>query len=87
MKTNKVVRAFSSRSEQTLKTTKVCCLNVINLQKMPALYYYRFLTFYQISGSCFYKIDHYMALFLKTFSLAVSLNSDKLQVISAETEK
>ena len=39
------------------------------------------------SGSCFNKIYHYNALFLKTFSLAVSLNVDKLQVISAQTEK
>ena len=41
----------------------------------------------QISGSYFYKIDHCKALFLKTFSLAVSLKCDKLQVISAEAEK
>ena len=30
--------------------------------------------FCQVSGSCLYKIGHYKALFLKTFSLAVSLN-------------
>ena len=48
-----------------------------------------FLIFCQILGSSFYKIDHYEALFLKTFSLPASLNCDKLrvQVISAETEK
>ena len=47
-----------------------------------------FLMFCQISDSCFYKIDHFTALFLKTFSLAVSLNNcDKLPVISAEAEK
>ena len=45
-----------------------------------------FLIFCQISDSCFYKIGHYEALFLNTFSLAVSLNYDKLQVISAETQ-
>ena len=46
-----------------------------------------FLMFCQVSGSCFYKIDHYKAPFLGTFSLAVSLNCDKLQVIFAEAEK
>ena len=45
------------------------------------------LMFCQVSGSCFYKIDHYKALFLRNFSLAVSPNCDKLQVISAEAEK
>ena len=43
--------------------------------------------FCQISDSRFYKIDHCKAVFLKTFSLTVSLNWYKLQVISAETEK
>ena len=46
-----------------------------------------FLMFCQISGSCFYKIAHCKAIFLKKISLAVSLIRDKLQVISAETEK
>ena len=46
-----------------------------------------FLMFCQISDPCFHKIDQYKALFLKTFSLDVSLNCDKLQLISAETEK
>ena len=45
------------------------------------------LVFCEISDSCFYKIDHYKALFKNTFSLAVSLNCDMLQVISVETEK
>ena len=40
-----------------------------------------FLIFCQISGSCFYKIDHCKA------ASPVSLNCDKLQVISAGTEK
>ena len=44
-----------------------------------------FLMFCQVSGFCFYKIGHYKTLFLKTFNLVVSLNCDKLQVISAET--
>ena len=43
--------------------------------------------FFQVSDSCSYKIDHYKALFLRTFSLAVFLNCDKLEVISGETEK
>ena len=46
-----------------------------------------FLMFCEISGSCFYKIDHFKALVLRTFSLAVSFNRDKLQVISAEIGK
>ena len=46
-----------------------------------------FLMFCQVSGSCFNKIDHFNALFLRTFSLAVSLNWDKPQVTSAEAEK
>ena len=46
-----------------------------------------FLMFCEVSGSCFYKIDHFKALVLRTFSLAVSFNRDKLQVISTETGK
>ena len=46
-----------------------------------------FLMFCQILGSYFYKIDHCKALFLKTFSLVVSLNYVKLHVISSDTEK
>ena len=46
-----------------------------------------FLMFCEVSGSCFYKIDHFKALVLRTFSLAVFFNRDKLQVISAETGK
>ena len=46
-----------------------------------------FLMFCEVSGSCFYKIDHFKALVLRTFSLAVSFNRDKLQVISAEIGK
>ena len=46
-----------------------------------------FLMFCEVSGSCFYKIDHFKALVLRTFGLAVSFNRDKLQVISAETGK
>ena len=38
-------------------------LVVINFQKMPAS---MFLMVCQVSGSCFYKIYHYKALFLKT---------------------
>ena len=45
-----------------------------------------FLMFCQVSGSCFYKINHFKTLILRTFSLTVSLNRDNLQVISAETE-
>ena len=46
-----------------------------------------FLMFCEVSGSCFYKIDHFKALVLRTFSLAVSFNRVKLQVISAEIGK
>ena len=46
-----------------------------------------FLMFCEVSGPCFYKIDRFKALVLRTFSLAVSFNRDKLQVISAEIGK
>ena len=44
-----------------------------------------FFMFCQVSGSCFYKIDHYKALFLKTFSLEVSLKLQSASSDSAET--
>ena len=46
-----------------------------------------FLMFCETSDFCFHEIDYYKTLFLKTFSLAISLKCDKLQVISGETEK
>ena len=62
---------------------------VVSIQYSENASYELFLACWQCfdSGSCFHKIYHYNALFLKTFSLAVSLNFDKLQVISAQTEK
>ena len=95
MNKNKVARACSISFLQQiqesflyfLKTIKVWCLHVINFQKMAAMYCSQnVLNILSSFSSCFYKIDHYKALFLNSFSLAVSLNCSQLQVISAETQ-
>ena len=93
MNKNKVARACSISFLQQiqesflyfLKTIKVWCLHVINFQKMAAMYCSQnVLNILSSFSPCFYKIDHYKALFLNSFSLAVSLNCSQLQVISAE---
>ena len=61
-----VARVFSSRPSKFFvffKNNKSMRLVVINFQKMPAS---MLLMVCQVSGSCFYKIYHYKALFLIT---------------------
>ena len=61
-------------------------MDVINFHKI-SLILTMFLIFCETSDFCFHEIDYYKTLYLKTFSLAISLKCDKLQVISGETEK
>ena len=81
-------KSFSNRSKRFKKKQQQKCaawMLLIFRKCRLCIILNMLLMFCQILGSCFDEKEHCKALFLKTFSLIVFLNCDKLQVISAET--
>ena len=82
MNTNKVARACSKSFFQLIQASSLYFFKkrydawILLIFRKCQLYIVldMFLIFCQTLGSCFWRIDYYMALFLKTFSLTVSLN-------------